>query len=280
MTWLRDVVRALQNLGGEARWTDIVEETYRIRAEKNDYISYFSQLRINFVLNENRDGNGRDIFTKVARGVYKLKTPQWQKTIEEIPLEEFLKVEEEQFLTDIQSKLRLIDDFLALISNKDSNETQAGEFLKESPWIFGFEYLKAIPEERIGLNGRTDFLLEGVGGKFDIIELKSPRDAVFIKSDNQDFYRWSAVCKDAVSQMMNYLSKYDKYYLFQREETKRDVLYPNGIIVIGRKESKYLQALAIHNNFLHRIKIVTYDHILESCRQSLKSVEEESQHEK
>lgn len=281
MTWLEDVINVLESLGGEARWTELVEETIKYRKEKGEYISplkHSVNIRINFTLNENRDGNGRDIFTKVSSGLYKLKVPnleEWQQTIEEYSDEVIDEIEEEELKNGIESKLSKLDNFLEIISTTTANETIAGNFLKDNPWIFGLEYLKTIPEEKIGLNGRTDFLLEGIDGNFNIVELKGPNENIFIKSVEQNFFRWSATCKDAVSQMMFYLSKYDTLYLFQKEETKRDVLYPNGIIIIGRNKDENQKPLSIHNNFINRMQILTYDHIIESCRQSLKNINKE-----
>jgi len=221
MTWLKDVAHALQNLGGEARWSDLVNETCKIRSEKSEYVSYFCTLRINFVLNENRDGRGKDIFTKIAKGIYRLKLPEGQQTLDLIIPDESQAFEEQELKNGIQLKLSKITDFLDLISNKDSAETVAGSYLKDEPWILGLEYLGAIYEDKIGLNGRTDFLLEKITGEFDIVELKGPNEKIFLKSDTQDYYRLSAISKDALSQMINYLSKYDRYYLFQREESKK-----------------------------------------------------------
>lgn len=279
MTWLRDVVHALSRLGGEARWSDLVDETFRIRYEKNEYVSRFSTLRINFVLNENRDGKGRDIFTKVSRGIYRLKPPAGlehlteQQTLDFI-IQETTKSEEEEFEIGIRSKLSKLKKFVNLISNKNSKETTVGSYLKNEPWIVGLEYLKVTSEDKIGLNGRTDFLLERIGGDFDIIELKSPNEKIFLKSSSQEYFRLSAISKDALSQMISYLSKYDRYYLFQREETKRDVLYPTGTIVIGRQKETDDLALATHNNFLRRIKFTTYDHLIESCRTILSNIKQ------
>lgn len=272
MTWLQDIVQALQNLGGEARWSDLVDETFRIRYKKNEYLSPYSTLRINFVLNENRDGNGRDIFTKVSRGIYRLKTQEWQQTLDSIIIDELPKIEEQELERGIQLKLSKVEEFINLISDRGITETDAGDYLKNEPWIFGLEYLRATSADKIGLNGITDFLLEKTTGEFNIVELKGPNEKMFLKSGSQDYFRLSAISKDALSQMINYLSKYDRYYLFQREETKRDVLYPKGIIVVGREMETNSEALVTHNTFLHRIKLTTYDHLIKSCRTALSNI--------
>ncbi|MDD4897757.1 MAG: DUF4263 domain-containing protein [Methanocellales archaeon] len=272
MTWFKDVVVALRNLGGEARWTDLVNETCRIRDQKGEHISYFCQLRINFVLNENRDGKGKDVFTKPCRGIYKLKH---YPSLEYIFREITETTEERELLSGIQQKLSKISEFLDIISNDSCTESEAGRFVKEEPWILGLDYLKADSEEDIGLNGRTDFLMEKIGGDFDIIELKGPNEKIFLQPENRGYSRMNAICKDSLSQIINYLSKYDKYYLFQREETKRDVLYPKGVIVIGRDKNTDLNALKTHNNFFHRIEIVTYDHLIERTRTSLQNIDNE-----
>lgn len=163
----------------------------------------------------------------------------------------------------IRERERAIHEFKKLIAQEKVVEREISGFLKDHTWAVDFGYVRMFPERQIGLNGRTDFLAEKSNGNYDIIELKKPLKALFIHT--KKYSKMNAPLKDAISQMMSYLSKYDHLRLFQKEESNLDVHYPNGIIIIGRTNDINAKPLRIHNAFLHRIQIKTYDDLLDNA---------------
>ena len=150
-------------------------------------------------------------------------------------------------------------------------ERDMQKFLKENIWIFGTEYKKISKQERnITIHSRYDFLLKRYDGYFDILELKSPSAKLFVKTQGNK-KTISNDLKDAISQVMRYLSEARTHYLHIKEETGLDLYFPKGIIVIGRKgNTEDIELLRVHNEFLHNIEIKTYDDLLEMGRKVIK----------
>ncbi len=273
MTWISDTELALRHLGGKARLKDIVDEVEKIRIQNNNNIGWVN-LNVGLILYRNRDGNGQNIFTKIDRGVYKLKTedPKESKAYPMPTLNDWAVEEIEQFKQEIHDETNVLEHFEKIIGSAISTENAVGQFLKKNPYIFGLHYVNASSEDKIGLNGRTDFLMEKVDGYYDVIELKGPNENIFVQEGDNHYFILSAVAKNATSQMMSYLSKYDILYLSQKEETQKDVLYPKGIIVIGKRKESERRALKIHNHFLNHIEIKTYDDILDEIKTSIENL--------
>lgn len=274
MTWMSDTISALRHLGGKARLSEIVVQVAKIRSSKNEHIGWVS-LTVGLILNKNRDGYGQNIFTKVSRGVYQLKDPYLLKFTEPPiqTLEKWGVKEIEQFEHEIQQETNFLKQFEKIIDSAETTERDIGEFLKKNPSIFGLHYVNASSEDKIGLNGRTDFLMEKVDGYYDIIELKGPNDKIFSQDKERNYLVWTPVAKNAICQIINYLNKYDLLYLSQKEETQKDVLYPKGIIVMGKRTEAEKKVLKIHNHFLNHIEIKTYNDIFDDIKTSIDNLD-------
>lgn len=168
-------------------------------------------------------------------------------------------------LPEMESKTR---DFERMLTAKRTKERDLQTFLRKQYWMFGPQYVHLTHERRAGLKGRNDFLLERSNGFHDVVELKLPGPRLFLGSPP----KMSSDLKNAVSQMVSYLHYYYRFYLYDREETQQDVLYPRGLIVIGRRKDSERQTLEAHNAVLHRIEILTYDDVLDRAKQTLRSI--------
>ena len=269
MTWLDDTVIALKNLGGEARLKDIVNEVIEIRSKKSEYTSW-THLNVSQILKNNGNGYGKNKFNRVRRGVYQLKSSTSKSLFEwdDEPSVSEVQNDDVEF-QEIKKEANVIEQFESIIKDPVTKEKNIGDFLKKNPFVLGLNYLNASSEDKIGLNGRTDFLMENSVGNYDVIELKGPNEDIFTQEKNGNYYIWTQTLKNAISQMMSYLYKYDILYLSQKEEAKKDVLYPKGIIVVGKRNEEERKALKIHNHFLNHIKIKTYDDILDEIKVSV-----------
>lgn len=276
-TWLEDTVEALSQLGGKARWTDLANKVVEIREGRGQYAGW-ENLQVSHTLWANCDGRGRALFTKPSRGIYELVRTALAESFESpgastLPLEVFTDVaategvssDEQQQSEEFAS---ILTSFETLVFSTGATETLAGDFLKDQPWILGAQYHEVHPEEQLGLHGRTDFLAERSTG-WDLIELKSPSAPLFVDLREEGMKAWSETLKNAVSQMMHYLSRSDILYLSQQHETHRSVLHPEGIIVVGRSLPEERDALRIHGRFLNQIQILTYDHLIADARSML-----------
>lgn len=170
-------------------------------------------------------------------------------------------------IPDMERKVR---EFERLLDNKKTQERELQRFLHEDYWMFGARYRRVHREKWAGLKGRNDFMLEREIGYCDILELKRPRDPLFVGSRSP---RMSAALKDAISQMALYLDYYYKHYLSHREQTQLDVLYPRGIIVIGRRRESEKPLFEAHKAIVAgRIELMTYDDVLNQAKVVIKTI--------
>ena len=164
-----------------------------------------------------------------------------------------------------------IKEFEKMIEDSETNERKIHKFLKRNPWMFGTNYTKLFKSEKpITINSRNDFLLQTFGGYFDILDLKSPKFGLFvnIRGNKRSL---SKNLKDSISQVMIYLAEARTYYLTIKDQTGLDLYFPEGIIVIGRRIEKDKSLLKVHNEFLNKINIWTYDDLLDTARKAIKT---------
>lgn len=64
-----------------------------------------------------------------------------------------------------------------LIQRPETGETAVQEFIEKRPWLVGLEYHRVRGRPPV-LRGETDFILDRFDGYYDILELKSPSDAI------------------------------------------------------------------------------------------------------
>jgi len=142
-------------------------------------------------------------------------------------------------------------------------------FLKENTWMFGTNYTRMFKSEKIiTIKSKNDFLLKRFDGYFDILELKPPNSSLFVKTRGKKRVQ-SKDLKNAISQVMFYLADARTYYLSIKEQTGLDLYFPEGIIVIGRRKKEDKELLKIHNEFLNKIEIWTYDDLLDTAKKTI-----------
>jgi hypothetical protein len=195
--------------------------------------------------------------------------------------------QEERYRTKIPEHKRILAEFRKMI-DADVSEQRMHPFLKENYWIFGAHYVGRTNKPQIGFRNFGDFMLEKVDGYYNIVELKSPRDAVFTKQG-----KLSGVAKDAISQMITYLHKCDITYTHHLSEFGMDILKPHGFIIIGRRDtvetapdskssvkrrrkSTTVENLQIHNAFLKNMTLMTFDQLYETAKQTIRGFEGDS----
>jgi hypothetical protein len=176
---------------------------------------------------------------------------------------------------DYVEKMLVIENLDRLCLDLNKTEGDYKLPLKENPWIFGPYYVDVWAEEEIVL-GINDFLLKRVDGLFDFVEVKKPIPKLFVDKGKRG--KWGMELKNAVSQVMHYLTEYDKLdmaksyidkYYRGIDTTKEGVFLPSGIILIGRRNEDETQLLQIHNAHLNRITIITYDDLIDCAKNSL-----------
>ena len=183
----------------------------------------------------------------------------------QVQLDKSRKASEKNQIPIMTSKIK---EFEKMLKNKKTKEKTLQKFIYKNWWFFGSKYKNVHKEKAAGMKGRNDFLLEKNDGYYDIVELKRANVPLF----NVKKAIMSNDLKDALSQMAKYVDYYCRHYLDHKDITKIDVLYPTGIIIIGRRKNNEKQALKYHQAILHQIELQTYDDLLDSAIQTIKSI--------
>lgn len=173
-------------------------------------------------------------------------------------------------------------DYIALLEDPTSNETDLQQFIENNLWLLGLDYAKMRPRQPLP-RGVMDFILERFDGFHDLLELKSPQDPIVEAPDAAEApppanrYSLSPTLAVALAQVHVYrdtLTAHEQVsnQLFGLPHT-RD---PRVIIVIGKAASlpdhrgRVLREL---NRSLHRVEIVPYDILAKRANQVLDNVE-------
>jgi hypothetical protein len=177
---------------------------------------------------------------------------------------EYVQIQSDR-IVKLEKAVRELEDMI----EEGKSERSIHAFLKkpEHAWMFGPDYRGVRHEQWITIASRNDVLLERHDGFVDIAELKGPSNPLFEKSGTRKV--WSKHVKDAVSQMMDYLAQAREHYSSIAKLSGLNVFFPKGYVIIGRRRDEERELLRVHNEFLNRVEILTYDDLLDRARQTL-----------
>lgn len=204
-------------------------------------------------------------------------------TSDEIGRREASLILHERIGDRISDASREIERYEELLQADGTTETQMQQFLSTHPLLFGLEYAAIRPQVQ-GPSGSMDFILERFDGYNDLVELKSPGDAI-IKAPSQGdhsgapsphHYRLSPGLAQALAQAMAYRDRLTRHADAAIElhgiSNPRD---PRLLIVLGRMDQleRHQQAVLLElNRSLHRAQIVPYDLLARRARAALTNV--------
>jgi hypothetical protein len=131
--------------------------------------------------------------------------------------------------------------------------------------MFGPEYTEAKPHP--SSNGDIpDFALERYDGFVDLVELEKPYPSLFVRRGNDLDPSWEL--SHGISQIERY---YENFFrgkvIFEGEE--RRTYRPKKILIIGRTNGSEKDRLQRLKDERRDIDILTYDDIVERCKQTL-----------
>jgi len=162
-----------------------------------------------------------------------------------------------------------------------SGETALQRFLEDHPWLLGLDYAQIRPRQPIP-RGAVDFLLERFDGFHDLLELKSPTDAIFetlgtstpIRSPSS--YRLSRPLALALAQVhayrdsLSYEDATEDLYGLPHTREPRITILIGRVSELSKHEERLLREL---NRSLHRVEIVPFDVLGRRARAVLDNVE-------
>ena len=158
--------------------------------------------------------------------------------------------------------------YQALLEDDASNETAMQRFIEEHIWLLGLDYA-AVRPRKSGPSGTTDFILERFDGFHDLLELKSPHDAIVKAPEALEGvpppheYALSTTLSQALAQAMVYRDRLTRFSDAAHELYGLPNAHdPRLIIVIGKADElpdHRRRVLHELNKSLHRIQVVPYD---------------------
>ncbi len=169
-----------------------------------------------------------------------------------------------------------LEKFKELYTN-DHEEKDIQKFLENNTWILGDEYVYQQPiffSQFPMWTDKLDFFLKRYDGFYDIIEIKKATADLFVglTGDTKIISptRESPMAgdlKDAISQIINYLEEANIFRQALREINNYiNIHKPRGIVIIGRDNKNYNQAVVTLNDYLNDIQILTYDNLYEKAK--------------
>jgi hypothetical protein len=189
---------------------------------------------------------------------------------------EILHERAQERLTDARDAAKHFDNLL-----KKEGETELQGFLELHPWLLGLDYAQIRARQPIP-RGAVDFLLERFDGFHDLMELKSPGDAIFEIHGKEtgvpspSSYRLSRPLALALAQVHAYRDAlhYESVHedLYGLSHTRE----PRIIILIGRASQltqHQERLLREFNRSLHRVEVMPFDVLGRRARAILDNVE-------
>jgi hypothetical protein len=164
-----------------------------------------------------------------------------------------------------------------------AGETRLQECIEADPWLLGLEYTAIRPRVELP-RGAMDFLAERFDGVHDLLELKSPQDAIISVRAGRDEAPASASNHSLSRPLANALAQIHIYRatlttgseLMEEQYGLHQTKDPRAMVVIGRAsqltdfETGILREL---NKSLHRVEIVPFDLIGQRASVILDNVE-------
>jgi Domain of unknown function (DUF4263) len=167
-----------------------------------------------------------------------------------------------------------VDELRYNLDNDVTQERVYQAWVEQHSWAFGNGYLVSDSLRTIAIGDQVDSLLPSVTtGLRDIVELKRPNMPVLHWDTTHRNYYFSQDANKAIGQCTRYLDiLHDDAQQGLRDHPEIVAYHPRAIIVIGRSvdwPEEMQRALHGLNSRLNGISIMTYDHLLAQCENTL-----------
>lgn len=170
---------------------------------------------------------------------------------------------------NLEQKSQAINELKELLSNRDISESDLQRFFekKENWWMFGPEYVEAIPQVQSNGN-KPDFLLKRYDDFHDLVELEKPYPTLFVKRGKD---------LDPRNELTHGVSQINRYYeqFFKNDDFRRKgrrIYRPKRILIIGRTNNSEVDRLRRFRDDNRQIDLWTYDDIVERSKQIIRFV--------
>lgn len=162
-----------------------------------------------------------------------------------------------------------------VVENPYSKESHIQGVLHGSYWLFGGSYVGEMARRRLTIGTEVDIPLLRPDGSLHVVELKLASVPVIRKYRTGGLIATSHVHK-AVSQVMNYLQRFDERRCEIVKLHGLEVRRASGTVVIGHpmyqpefSEREVAETLRTYNSHQSRISVITYKQLLDSAERAL-----------
>lgn len=156
----------------------------------------------------------------------------------------------------------LLDQYEQLLS-QELNEEKYQVFLSNNPVLLDPLANRVIPKQPLGLEFKTDYVIQRFDNQYFAVEIEKPQDLLFTKADD-----FSATFTHAFGQVIDFLEWVDAHAEYARHHMP-GISSPRGMLVMGMRssfspsQSAKLKRLSINTP---NIEIATFDDILKRGR--------------
>jgi hypothetical protein len=119
---------------------------------------------------------------------------------------------------------------------------------------------KVIPKQSLGLEFKTDFVIQRLDNEYIVVEIEKPQDSIFTKADD-----FSSGFTHAYGQVIDFLEWVDAHSEYARHHMP-GISSPKGLLVMGMRktltpmQTSKLKRFCIVNR---HIEVLTYDDLLQ-----------------
>ncbi|HEV2606205.1 MAG TPA: Shedu anti-phage system protein SduA domain-containing protein [Microvirga sp.] len=158
-----------------------------------------------------------------------------------------------------------------------NREQDFQRLLAEHPWMFGSEYSELLSNRNLVRGSQQDFVLRRTSdGYIELVEIKTPMEgrALFRFDDSHQSHYAGAALSMVIGQVQKYLEEVDAGRYEIRFRDNEDPNKVRAKIIIGRDgDEAQRQALRRFNGHLHRIEVLTFDHLSRTAGQVVSYLE-------
>lgn len=160
-----------------------------------------------------------------------------------------------------------IDQLEVLLSEDKRNENLIQKCLTDNPILFGTDYAKLVPKQKLGSEFEMDYALQRYSGEYDLVEIESSNLQIYTKGGNPSQY-----LVHAEQQVIDWLHWIERNNSYARENLP-ELISPVGYIIIGRSKNlkdEDRQKLRRRNSIYRgQIVVLTYDDLIVKAKNLL-----------
>ncbi len=171
----------------------------------------------------------------------------------------------------VQCKKALAELEELLDRNADEGEYQ--KLLESNPWMFGTEYAVLLDRRKWVRDDQQDFVLRRTADDYlEIVEIKTSLGGkpLFLADASRHSMYPRAELSQAVGQAIRYIEQVEGQRATIRLEDDEDPLKVQARVILGRDgDADQRQALRNLNSHLHRVEVLTFDHLVRIARRAI-----------